>query len=261
MTDVTNQLNDIEVPLTAQSKAQRKRHDEVTSLIGTDMTGLAKQLMDVDIALASHSDAESRKRHDSATKEINRKRQHALEDLHIDLAPDHERSTIVQELEQLDSPPSLLSPLALHLWISDDEDDERTPDEEDAFLTIAVRELEETRASSRAKKSKKRNYGRVGSSGGIAKLVIHGGRPGKVRDDSKAHADRQASKVPKEADRNQPAHIEPVVDLDREELEYSAEQQRRELWRGRRYSASSHWSTKAVANFGGDENDKYACFK
>ncbi|KAI4911421.1 uncharacterized protein J4E92_010234 [Alternaria infectoria] len=47
MTDLADQVNDIEVPFTAQSKAQRKRQEEVTSLLGTDMAGLAEEFMDI----------------------------------------------------------------------------------------------------------------------------------------------------------------------------------------------------------------------
>ncbi|KAI4911346.1 hypothetical protein J4E85_011255 [Alternaria conjuncta] len=278
MTDLADQVNDIEVPLTAQSKAQRKRQEEVTSLLGTDMAGLAEEFMD--IATVSHPSPSS--------------------ELH-----DH---------EDPDSPSSPRSPLAIDKWISESEDDARTPEEDNASLERALRELEEKRAKSRPKAPKKRNYGRVGrsgratklairggpprevrdgsklhtekrnygrvgSNGGIIKrnMVICGGRPGKVRsetkvgssgttetdmvirggrsekprDDSNVHADRRTSQAPKEAYRKRMPPVEPVADSIWENLEHEAWLQR----------GGRSWSTEAVADFGRDERDMYACFR
>ncbi|KAI4611089.1 uncharacterized protein J4E87_010608 [Alternaria ethzedia] len=279
MTDLADQLNDIEVPLTAQSKAQRKRDDEVNSLLGTDMAGLAEEFMD--IAIVSHPSPSS--------------------DLH-----DH---------QDLDSSSSPLSPLAIDQWISESEDDARTPEEDNASLERALRELEEKRAKSRAKEAKKRNYGRIGRSGRVTKLairggppgkvqdsrklhtethnygrvgsnggiikrnmVIRGGRPGKVRsetkvdpsggttktemvirggrpekprDDSNVHGDRRTSQAPKEAYRKRMPPVEPVADSIWENLEHEAWLQR----------GGRSWSTEAVADFGRDERDMYACFR
>ncbi|KAI4605762.1 hypothetical protein J4E83_010425 [Alternaria metachromatica] len=279
MTDLADQVNDIQVPLTAQSKAQRKRDDEVNSLLGTDMAGLAEEFMN--IATVSHPSPSS--------------------ELH-----DH---------EDADSPLSPRSPLGIDQWISESEDDARTPEEDNASLERALRELEKKRAKSRDKEAKKRNYGRVGRSGEVAKLVIRGGpprevqdsrklhtekrnygrvgsnggiikrnmvirggRPRKVRsetkvdpsggttetklvirggrsekprDDSKVHADRRAGQAPKEAYRKLMPPVEPVADSIWENLEHEAWLQR----------GGRSWSTEAVADFGRDERDMYACFR
>ncbi|KAI4640572.1 uncharacterized protein J4E78_010595 [Alternaria triticimaculans] len=278
MTDLADQVNDIQVPLTAQSKAQRKRDDEVNSLLGTDMAGLAEEFMD--IATVSRP---------SPSFELH----------------DH---------QDLDSPYSPCSPLAIDQWISESEDDARTPEEDNASLERALRELEEKRAKSRSKAPKKRNYGRVGRGGRVAKLVIRGGPPGKVqdssklhtetrnygrvgsnggnvkrntvirggrpgkvrsetkvgssgttetdmvirggrsekpRDDSKVHADRRTSQAPKEAYRKRMPPLEPVADSIWENLEHGAWLQR----------GGRSWSTEAVADFGRDERDMYACFR
>ena len=312
MTDLAHQVNDIEVPLAAQSKAQRKRDEEVNSLLGTEMAGLAEEFMD--IATVSHPSPSS--------------------ELH-----DH---------QDLDSSSAPLSPLAIDQWISESEDDGRTPEEDNASLERTLRELEEKRAKSRPKAPKKRNYGRigrsgrvtklairggpprgvrdgsrvhtetrnygrigsnggiikrdmvirggrprkvrsetkvggnsgatetklvirggrpdrvqdhskvnaasrVGSSGGVTKLAFRGGRPRKMQDDSKMHADRRASKAPKEACRKQLAPAEPSYkyDFDSERMIYEVSQQR----------DGRSWSTEAVADFGRDERDMYACFR
>jgi len=278
MTDLAHQVNDIEVPLAAQSKAQRKRDEEVNSLLGTDMAGLAEEFMD--IATVSHPSPSSK--------------------LH-----DHEHA---------DSPSSPLSPLAIDQWISESEDDARTPEDDNASLGRALRELEEKRAKSRAKEAKKRNYGRVGRSGGVTKLVIQGGPPREVRDgsrvhtetrnydrvgsnggivkknmvirggrprkvrsetkvgssgttetdmvirggrsekprdDSNVHADRRTSQAPKEAYRKRMPPVEPVADSIWENLEHEAWLQR----------DGRSWSTEAVADSGRDERDMYACFR
>jgi len=279
MTDLADQVDEMEVPLTTQSKAQRKRDDEVDSLLGTDMAGLAEEFMD--IATVSHPSPSS--------------------ELH-----DH---------QDLDSSSAPLSPLAIDQWISESEDDGRTPEEDNASLERTLRELEEKRAKSRPKAPKKRNYGRIGRSGRVTKLairggpprgvrdgsrvhtetrnygrigsnggivkrnmvirggrprkvqsetkvdhsggntetklVIRGGPPRKVEDDSKVHADRRASQAPKEADRKRMPPLEPVADFNWEPSDYEAMQLRR----------GSHWSTEAVADFGRDERDMYACFR
>ncbi|KAI4676996.1 uncharacterized protein J4E84_009296 [Alternaria hordeiaustralica] len=278
MTDLADQVNDIEVPLTAQSKAQRRRDDEVNSLLSTDTAGLAEEFMD--IATVSHPSPSS--------------------ELH-----DH---------QDLDSSSAPRSPLAIDQWISESEDDARTPEEDNASLERALRELEEKRAKSRPKAPKKRNYGRAGRSGEVAKLVIRGGPPGKVqdssklhtekrnygrvgsnggivkrdmvirggrprkarcetkvcssgttetdmvirggrsekpRDDSKVHADRRASQAPNEAYRKRMPPVEPVADSIWENLEHEAWLQR----------GGRSWSTEAVADFGRDERDMYACFR
>ena len=281
MTDLADQVNDIEVPLTTQSKAQRERDDEVNSLLGTDMAGLAEEFMD--IATVSHP---------SPSLELH----------------DH---------EDLDSSSAPLSPLAIDQWISESEDDARTPEEDAEVLEMVLRQLEEERAKSRAKVAKKRNYGRVGRSGKVTKLVIRGGPPGKVQDssklhtekrncgrvgsngaivkrnmvirggrpgkvrsetkvdtsggnteiklvirggppskvgdDSKVHADRRASKASKEANCKRPAPVESSYnyEFDSERLEYEAWLQR----------GGRSWSTEAVADFGRDERDMYACFR
>ncbi|KAI4638661.1 hypothetical protein J4E93_009962 [Alternaria ventricosa] len=278
MTDLADQVNDIQVPLTAQSKAQRKRDDEVNSLLGTDMAGLAEEFLD--IATVSHPSPSS--------------------ELH-----DH---------QDLDSSSAPLSPLAIDQWISEPEDDARTPEEDNASLERALRELEEKRAKSRPKAPKKRNYGRVGrsdrvtklairggppgkvqdssklhtekrnygrlgSNGGIIKrnMMIRGGRPGKVRsetkvgssgttepdmvirggrsekprDDGNVHADRRTRQAPKEAYRKRMPPVEPVANSIWENLELEAWLQR----------GGRSWSTEAVADFGRDERDMYACFR
>jgi len=255
MTDLADQVNDIQVPLTAQSKAQRKRDDEVNSLLGTDMAGLAKQVMDVEIAQIPPRPSPPSESHDQ---------------------------------EDPDSPSSPRSPLAIDQWISESENDARTPEEDTELLEMALRQLEEKRAKSRPKAPKKRNYnrvsrsdrvtklairggpprevrdgsrvhtetrncGRVGSNGGIikrdmvirggrprkvrsetkvdhsggnteTKLVIRGGPPSKVGDDSKVHADRRASEAPKEAYRKRPAPVESSYNykFDSEKLEHEA---------------------------------------
>ncbi|KAI4950306.1 hypothetical protein J4E91_004963 [Alternaria rosae] len=151
MADLANRLNGIEVPLTAQSKAKRKRHNEDTSLISTCTTNLAEQLRDFDIASATHSGAKKRKRHNSNTEETCRKRQHALmddltiPDTRIDLAPDRERSTTARETKLLDwnLPPS----------------EHEEPFQSMYPEVIALQELEEARAAWLAKEAKKRNYG------------------------------------------------------------------------------------------------------
>jgi len=218
MTDLADQVDEMEVPLTTQSEAQRKRDDEVDSLLGTDMAGLAKQVMDVEIAQVPPRPSPPSKSHDH---------------------------------EDPDTPSSPRSPLAIGQWISESEDDGRTPEEDAEVLEMALRQLEEERAKSRAKEAKKRNYGRVGRSGEVAKLVIRGGRPRKVEDDSKVHADRRASQAPKEAYRKRMPPLEPVADFNWEPSDYEAMQLRR----------GSHWSTEAVADFARDERDMYACFR
>ena len=282
MTDLADQVDEMEVPLTTQSEAQRKRDDEVDSLLGTDMAGLAKQVMDVEIAQVPPRPSPPSKSHDH---------------------------------EDPDTPSSPRSPLAIGQWISESEDDGRTPEEDAEVLEMALRQLEEERAKSRAKEAKKRNYGRVGRSGEVAKLVIRGGPPGKVQDssklhtekrnygrvgsnggiikrnmvirggrpvkarsetkvgsnggptktnlvirggrprkvedDSKVHADRRASQAPKEADRKRMPPLEPVADFNWEPSDYEVMQLRR----------GSHWSTEAVADFARDERDMYACFR
>jgi len=281
MTDLADQVNDIQVPLTAQSKAQRKRDDEVNSLLGTDMAGLAKQVMDVEIAQIPPRPSPPSESHDQ---------------------------------EDPDSPSSPRSPLAIDQWISESENDARTPEEDTELLEMALRQLEEKRAKSRAKEAKKRNYGRVGRSGEVAKLIIRGGPPGKVqdssklhtekrnygrvgsnggivkrsmvirggrpgkvrsetkvgssgttetnmvirggrsekpRDDSNVHADRRASEAPKEAYHKRFPPVEPVANSIWENLEHEAWLQR----------DGRSWSTEAVADFGRDERDMYACFR
>jgi len=52
------------------------------------------------------------------------------------------------------------------------------------LLEMVLRQLEEEQA----KATKKRDYGRVGRTGRVTKLVIRGGPPGEVRDDSKVSA-------------------------------------------------------------------------
>ena len=224
MTDLADQLNDIEVPLTAQSKAQRKRDDEVNSLHGTDLAGLAEEVMN------------------------------------FDLATDHVRLPRTLAMKLLD----------------------RNPPSSEHVELLQFMCLEDVRASLRAKEAKKRNCGRVGGNGGIMKrdMVIRGGRPGKVRSetkddpsggntetklvirggppskvggDSKVHADRRASEASKEAYRKRPAPVESSNNykFDSERLEHEAWLQR----------GGRSWSTEAVAgNANGDANDKYACF-
>jgi len=97
MTGLTDQLNYIEVALTAQSKAQRKRDAEVNSLMATDMAGLAEQVRDVEIAEGLRQPSPASESHDP---------------------------------EGLDSPSSPRSPLAIDRWMSESEDDGRTPEED-----------------------------------------------------------------------------------------------------------------------------------
>ena len=152
MTDLADQLNDLEVPLTAQSKAQRKRQEEVTSLLGTDMSGLAEQLMVADLAPD----------HVPSPKSLEMKRldrhlppseyEQLCHSMYPKYVSHHSPSSGSNHHKGLVTPPSPLSPLALRLWISDDENNgvdnfTRSTDEETAFSNIALRESEEARAA------------------------------------------------------------------------------------------------------------------
>jgi len=222
MTDLADQLNDFEVPLTAQSKAQRKRQEEVTSLLGTDMSGLAEQLMVAD------------------------------------LAPDHVPSPKLLEMKRLD----LNLPVSEHGELSQSmcfEEVRASLRAKDAKKRDYGRVGGSGRVTKLAIRGGPpgivRSDNKVGSGGGTTKtkMVIRGGRPRKVEDDSKVHADRRATEAPREAYRKRLAPVEPSYNynFDSQRLEYEAWLQR----------GGRSWSTEAVADFGRDEVDKYAFFR
>ena len=224
ITDLADQVNDIEVPLTAQSKAQRKRQEEVTSLLDTDMAGLAEEVMDFDLA----------------TDHVRLPRTLAMKLLDRNL-PSSEHVELLQFMCLEDVRASLRAKEAK----------KRNCGRVGSNGGIIKRDM----VIRGERPGKVRSETKVGGNSGATetKLVIRGGPPSKVGDDSKVHADRRASEAPKEAYRKRPAPVESSYnyDFDSERMIYEVSQQR----------DGRSWSTEAVADIGRDERDMYACFR